>query len=496
MPSVAPSLDPFTLRRPLNTVQVRLLGAYDSTKEEELLDSLKIILQDVLFDSMEAYFLPGDEGASNASDANNATDTQQQQQQQPIAPDATSQEKSSILSTVSLEWTSKTFMVDGDPYLHILQASGNLGFSEYDYTLLHPQFILPLQEQIMSGNFTTANANTTTSRSSSTPPISLSKIELSLRRKQFYFQVLQFITVEPEEVPPTEAPTVWEYVEDDTDGDVDALDTVGNNITHHDDNITMSTRSDDAFYNGDGDDDDDYYGNEPINKSVGSDTLNIALIVACTVSAAAFAVFLRYVCVKSNQIKKDRMLRKQSFAYDGSTAIEGKDGIVESDDDMYYFNNNESGGSPGGDAPTLTPASSKTSTDSDTSSPAPSPDTKKKNETDIEAGGDTDGATTQQEEETDNDTHYLSANEEDDGKSLASANWGMVIGKSAAATTTTNPAEPQQLLTMSSPDGKESSSNGQQPLGWRLPFCSDVSPAKKMNPRYLQMDGDELLHDL
>ncbi|CAJ1943219.1 unnamed protein product [Cylindrotheca closterium] len=444
-PSVAPTRDPFTFRRPLNTVQVRLLGTYSSFKQEELLDSLKILLQNSLYNAMVDYFQVDDESSE-----------QRPFDQQPKVG-------KSILSIVSLEWTSTRFQVDGDPYMHILQASGFLGFSQYDYVLLHPQTILPLQEKIMAGDNTTN-------------PISLSKLEFSLRRNHLYFQVLQFITVDDpdeEEDAPSQVPTTWEYDDDDDgdgalDGDDDD-DEIINNITDLKDNSTINTGSDDYL---DRDYDDDYEAKRLKKDSASDKTLVIALIVACTVSTLAFAIFLRFVCIKSNRIKNDRLLRKQSVA-DVSAGKE-KDGIADESE-----RNNEKENKTGD---TILTVKSSGTISSAASSPTTSP-TNKTNPTDIEGGGDTSAnreaavaPTTEGAQETDDETHFDSAREEEDSKSSASANnWATIIGE-----TTKNPSELTAV--------------GKEPPGWRLPFCSNISPAKKTNSKYFDMGGG--LYDL
>ncbi|CAJ1943221.1 unnamed protein product [Cylindrotheca closterium] len=263
-PTPCPTAAPFLLIRPLRNMKVSLFGAYDSSRNDELLILLKSLLEQSLYDAMAKYFVP-------ESDKNEFT---------------TEQDLSnlSILSKVTLEWTTTMFTFDGDPYHSSLQASGTLAFTSYDYFLLHPQTILSLQEQAMAGNATTNHR------------IDLNHMDWLLEQKNLPLQVGQFIMVEAGEDAPTAAPTTWNLDDDD--------DIISN--------VTTDLKDDNIRNNRDDFDETGYTYGPP--KSVSKETIRAVLIVACTLSALAFGLFSRFVAIKSKQIKKDRMVCKQSFA--------------------------------------------------------------------------------------------------------------------------------------------------------------------------------------
>jgi len=247
--------------------------------------ALQSVLERALYAAMVNYFVPESDKIKflERQDENQALDQ--------VNQNITEQDllHLSILSKVSLKWTVTNFTTDGDPY-HILQAGGTLGFTRYDYALLHPETILPLQAKVMAGE--------------TTKPISLPHIQMALQQKNFYFQVLQFIPIEADD---EDSPTLMEPTTPESDDDG-----IFTSITDPNDDVAPNTHVGDQNEGDDGDDDDAEA--DPFNESVGDDTLGTALIVVCSVSAFAFVIFLRFVVIKSKQIQTDRMLRKQSLA--------------------------------------------------------------------------------------------------------------------------------------------------------------------------------------
>ncbi|CAJ1943223.1 unnamed protein product [Cylindrotheca closterium] len=351
-PSTFPTItEPFLFQRPLQKIQLRLVGALNVARQDELLDTLQGILQTAFYDAMVDSFLDPniiddsdghdsqtDKDTNATAGSNNSTNTTMRRRIQQDGDNSTNNSTStsttsSILYKVSLEWTFAKFQVNGDPFVHILQASGTLGFTNYDYVLLHPQTILPLQQQVMglttTSNDDTNNNNTINSNNNNNTHsiITVSQIELALRRQGFFFQILEFqplLDDDDESMEPsaTKAPTPWklEY-DDDDDDDLDESDRSGNQTedTALDTIDTLEDDADNYDDDDDGDEDDD-------SIRVSNKTIGIVLIVVCTVSTLAFGIFLRYVCQKSKQIKEDRLARSQALLMDASaTATKKKD---------------------------------------------------------------------------------------------------------------------------------------------------------------------------
>mmetsp|Transcript_21221 Transcript_21221/g.52217 ORF Transcript_21221/g.52217 Transcript_21221/m.52217 type:complete len:510 (+) Transcript_21221:170-1699(+) len=307
MPTSSPTM--FLLIRPLHNVQVRLFGTYNSSKREELLEVLQSVLEKALYLAMVDYFVPESdkkqlEKQRQQLQSNNLFDHEQKnknngtvgvdQEEQPLPSSSLS-----ILSKVSLEWTVTNFTVDRSPWYHILQASGTLGFSDYDYTLLQPQTILPLQSKVM------------------TTLVDLEQIDLAMKKQNFHFQTSDFIPVEGGAVDePTLSPTVWELLlDDDTMVDGNSGNSLSDRMDEQPEYEESSSSSSSSS-----------------SKSVSKATIRTALIVACVVSAIAFGIFVKYLKLKTQQIKKNRLSRKQQQSSMSSSRTMTTKINVEDDD--------------------------------------------------------------------------------------------------------------------------------------------------------------------
>mmetsp|Transcript_21222 Transcript_21222/g.52220 ORF Transcript_21222/g.52220 Transcript_21222/m.52220 type:complete len:513 (+) Transcript_21222:105-1643(+) len=312
MPTSSPTM--FLLIRPLHNVQVRLFGTYNSSKREELLEVLQSVLEKALYLAMVDYFVPESdkkqlEKQRQQLQSNNLFDHEQKnknngtvgvdQGEEQLFQDHSSL---SILSKVSLEWTVTNFTVDRSPWYHILQASGTLGFSDYDYTLLQPQTILPLQAKVMA---TAAGI------------IDLEQIDLAMKKQNFHFQTSDFIPVEGGTIDePTASPTVWELLlDDDTMVDGNSGNSLSDRMDEQPEYEESSSSSSSSS-----------------SKSVSKATIRTALIVACVVSAIAFGIFVKYLRLKTQQIKKNRLSRKQQQSSMSSSRTMTTKINVEDDD--------------------------------------------------------------------------------------------------------------------------------------------------------------------
>jgi len=310
MPTSSPTM--FLLIRPLHNIQVRLFGTYNSSKREELLEVLQSVLEKALYLAMVDYFVPESdkkqlEKQRQQLQSNNLFDHEQKnknngtvgvdQEEQPLPSSSLS-----ILSKVSLEWTVTNFTVDRSPWYHILQASGTLGFSDYDYTLLQPQTILPLQAKVMA---TAAGI------------IDLEQIDLAMKKQNFHFQTSDFIPVEGGTIDePTASPTVWELLlDDDTMVDGNSGNSLSDRMDEQPEYEESSSSSSSSS-----------------SKSVSKATIRTALIVACVVSAIAFGIFVKYLRLKTQQIKKNRLSRKQQQSSMSSSRTMTTKINVEDDD--------------------------------------------------------------------------------------------------------------------------------------------------------------------
>eukprot|EP00526_Cylindrotheca_closterium_P009084 CAMPEP_0113632134 /NCGR_PEP_ID=MMETSP0017_2-20120614/16699_1 /TAXON_ID=2856 /ORGANISM="Cylindrotheca closterium" /LENGTH=508 /DNA_ID=CAMNT_0000542671 /DNA_START=92 /DNA_END=1615 /DNA_ORIENTATION=+ /assembly_acc=CAM_ASM_000147 len=307
MPTSSPTM--FLLIRPLHNIQVRLFGTYNSSKREELLEVLQSVLEKALYLAMVDYFVPESdkkqlEKQRQQLQSNNLFDHEQKnknngtvgvdQEEQPLPSSSLS-----ILSKVSLEWTVTNFTVDRSPWYHILQASGTLGFSDYDYTLLQPQTILPLQSKVM------------------TTLVDLEQIDLAMKKQNFHFQTSDFIPVEGGTIDePTASPTVWELLlDDDTMVDGNSGNSLSDRMDEQPEYEESSSSSSSSS-----------------SKSVSKATIRTALIVACVVSAIAFGIFVKYLRLKTQQIKKNRLSRKQQQSSMSSSRTMTTKINVEDDD--------------------------------------------------------------------------------------------------------------------------------------------------------------------
>ncbi|KAL3927331.1 MAG: hypothetical protein SGBAC_013128 [Bacillariaceae sp.] len=360
----SPTQEPFLFLRPLQTMQLRLVGTYNATRQDELLEVLKRIAQDALYDSMvDSFVLEIDDDQEQEQGENTNTTTTTINATTATTNSSTTSKQddlatrrlqlfngnknNSILYKVALEWISTQFQVGGDPFVHILQASGTLGFTMYDFVLLHPQTILPIQKQVMnittttttttespssnsnsssSDNITTTTNNNNNNNTTTGSVLSLPQMELALRRNDFFFQVLEFRLLEDELDDDSKNNNNNDDEEIHDDGDEDDLNTLLNGALDdssspspskaNDTTAILKDRAGDVTT--DSNDDDEFDDDEPTvtnnTESVSNRTIAIALIVVCTVSTLAFGIFLKYVCIKSKQIKQDRFVRSEAVS--------------------------------------------------------------------------------------------------------------------------------------------------------------------------------------